>query len=172
MKPVIAPLEGARVRLRPLSEADLPATLAWRNQDHIRQWFFFSDVLTPDQHAGWFAKYALKEDDYVFIIEETTTDTPRPIGQVALYRIDRDQGEAEFGRIMIGNPDDNGKGFAREATTLIVQRFAFDHLGLRRVYLEVFAHNAPAIAVYEKAGFRRVSEADGQVVMEIVRETA
>ncbi|MGQ9907544.1 MAG: GNAT family N-acetyltransferase [Candidatus Flexifilum sp.] len=167
MKPVIAPIEGERIRLRPLAETDLPLTLAWRNQDHIRRWFFHSDIIQPEQHRAWFDKYRAKDDDFVFIIVVKETDTP--IGQVALYRIDRVQQEAEFGRIMIGEASASGKGYAREATQLIVQRFGFEQLGLRRIYLEVFADNAPAIAIYEKCGFRRVGEQGGQILMEIVR---
>jgi RimJ/RimL family protein N-acetyltransferase len=136
------------------------------HQDHIRRWFFHSDIIQPEQHRAWFDKYRAKDDDFVFIIVVKETDTP--IGQVALYRIDRVQQEAEFGRIMIGEASASGKGYAREATQLIVQRFGFEQLGLRRIYLEVFADNAPAIAVYEKCGFRQVGEHDGQVVMEIV----
>ena len=52
-KRIIAPLVNGRVRLRLLEEADLPMTLAWRNQDHIRKWFFHSDVITPEQHRRW-----------------------------------------------------------------------------------------------------------------------
>lgn len=167
MKPVIAPIEGERIRLRPLTEADLPLTLAWRNQDHIRRWFFYSDIIQPEQHRAWFEQYRTRADDFVFIIVEKETNTP--IGQVALYRIDRVQQQAEFGRIMIGEASASGKGYAKAATQLIVQRFGFEQLGLRRIYLEVFANNAPAIAVYEKCGFRQVGEHDGQVVMEIVR---
>ena len=66
----IPPLEAGRIRLRLLEEQDLPRTLAWRNQDHIRRWFFSSEPLTPEQHAGWFARYQQRDDDFVFIIEE------------------------------------------------------------------------------------------------------
>ena len=66
----LPPLQAGRVRLRLLEEQDLPRTLAWRNQDHIRRWFFFSERLTLEQHAGWFARYQQRDDDFVFIIEE------------------------------------------------------------------------------------------------------
>src|SRR5208282_4845185 len=96
----LAPLQAGRIRLRLLEEQDLPRTLAWRNQDHIRRWFFFSERLTPEQHAAWFVSYRQRDDDFVFIIEEAGDG--RPIGQVALYHVDWLAGTAEFGRLMIG----------------------------------------------------------------------
>jgi diamine N-acetyltransferase len=144
----IAPLEAGRVRLRLLEERDLSQTLAWRNQEHIRRWFFSSDPLTPQQHATWFAKYLERDDDFVFVIE---TDL-RPVGQVALYNIDWTAGRAEFGRLMIGEAEAAGRGLAREATEAILD-LAFRQLGLREVYLDVIPENARAIGVYKACGF-------------------
>ncbi len=145
----IAPLESGRVRLRLLAEQDLPLTLAWRNQDAIRRWFFYSQRLTLEQHAAWFARYQQRDDDFVFIIEERNT---RPIGQAALYNIDWHGGTAEFGRLMIGAADAAGRGLAREATAAIVA-LAFEQLGLQEVHLEVLPGNVRAIKVYESCGF-------------------
>jgi RimJ/RimL family protein N-acetyltransferase len=155
-------LPGQRVRLRLLSEGDLETTLAWRNQDRIRKWFFTPDVITPEQHHAWFAKYRERDDDFVFIIEETR-DLGRPVGQVALYRVDWAKGCAEYGRLMIGDAEAAGKGLAREATALLLDA-AFGRWGLREVYLEVMEGNAPAIALYEKCGFGREEGAPPGVV--------
>jgi hypothetical protein len=40
-----------------LRSDDLPLTLRWRNQDQIRRWFFFSDLIAPEEHANWFEQY-------------------------------------------------------------------------------------------------------------------
>jgi len=48
-------------------------TRAWRNQDHIRKWFFHSDPITTEQHLAWWQRYQDRDDDFVFIIEETET---------------------------------------------------------------------------------------------------
>jgi diamine N-acetyltransferase len=159
-KRLIAPRQDERVRLRLLERADLPRTLAWRNQEHIRRWFFFSDPLTPDQHAAWFEQYQQRDDDFVFIIEDVQAGGA-PVGQVALYHIDWPTRRAEFGRLMMGEASAAGKGLARAATRLVL-RIAWEDLALGEVYLEVFANNAAAIAVYEKVGFR-LAERDEQV---------
>ena len=163
----IAPRQDERVRLRLLHADDLPRTLAWRNQDHIRRWFFFSDPLTPQQHAAWFEQYRDRDDDFVFIIEDVQAGGI-PVGQVAIYHIDWPARRAEFGRLMIGEASAAGKGLARLATQMVL-RIAFEDLALDEVYLEVFTNNLAAISVYEKSGFK-VTDQDASVVkMNITR---
>jgi RimJ/RimL family protein N-acetyltransferase len=152
----LADLQDDRVLLRPLAAADLPLTLAWRNRDDIRCCFVHSDVITPDQHQAWFESYCRRDDDFVFIIEERQR-LCRPVGQVSLYHIDWANKRAEYGRLMIGDPAARGQGLASDATRLLLDA-AFKQFGLCEIYLEVFAHNTPAIAVYRSCGF----EASGQ----------
>jgi RimJ/RimL family protein N-acetyltransferase len=153
------PLVNGRVRLRLLEEADLPQTLAWRNQDHIRRWFLTSDVITPEQHREWFEQYRERDDDFVFLIEETIT-LRSPVGQAAIYRIDRERGDAEFGRMLIGDDEARGQGLAQLATDALV-KWAFSDLGLREVYLDVLPDNHAARSVYERCGFEAKQLTDG-----------
>jgi RimJ/RimL family protein N-acetyltransferase len=160
-KPTVAPLQGPRVRLRPLEEADLPRTLGWRNQEHIRPWFVHSDVITPEQHRRWFESYRERDDDFVFLIEEPRV-LRKAVGQISLYRIDWVRRRAELGRLMIGEADASGRGLAREATDLLIA-FATDVWGIREIELEVFETNAPALALYAACGFR-VQERRGSML--------
>jgi RimJ/RimL family protein N-acetyltransferase len=161
--------ENGQVRLRLLRNSDLQLTLHWRNQDHIRRWFFHSDLITPDQHAGWFEQYAERDDDFVFIIEDVQAGG-QPVGQVALYHVDWQGGRAEFGRLMIGEASAAGKGLAFAATQLTLQ-IAFQSLGLREVYLEVYADNSRAIAIYTGAGFQVREQRDQVIEMYITADT-
>lgn len=160
-KRAVEPLRGERVTLRLIEERDLPLTRGWRNQDHIRRWFFNPEPITPKQHAAWFQSYGVRDDDFVFVIEETR-DLMRPVGQVSLYNVDWLSGRAEYGRLMMGDPAASGRGLARAATALLLG-WALGPLQLREVYLEVMADNAPAIAVYRACGFAE-TESGGNVV--------
>ncbi len=60
-------------------------------------------------------------------------------------------GEAFVG-IGIGNRQDWNKGFGTDAM-LVLLRYGFNELNLRRVALSTFEHNARGIRSYEKAGF-------------------
>jgi diamine N-acetyltransferase len=148
----VLPLVSGRIRLRLLQESDLLQTLAWRNQEGVRRWFFYSERITPGQHSNWYAEYVERDDDFVFIIEEIER-LNKPVGQVALYHVDWAAGRAEFGRLMIGEQAARGQGLARVATTLLVDT-ALSSWGLREVYLEVYTDNQPALAIYDACGFR------------------
>ncbi len=160
----VAPIESARLRLRLLEERDLPLTLAWRNRDDIRRWFFHSAPIAPDQHQAWFAAYRERDDDFVFVIEERERGGYRPVGQIALYHVDRQARRGEFGRLMIGPPDAAGKGLATEATRALLAA-APDRLGLAEIHLEVLARNARAIKVYAACGFQVVGRDDAALRM-------
>jgi RimJ/RimL family protein N-acetyltransferase len=155
-KRVIPVTQYSKVRLRLLEEKDLPLTLEWRNQYHIRRWFFNSVVIQPEAHNNWYRQYSGRDDDFVFIIEDIQDDY-RPIGQIAIYHINWQEQKAEYGRLMIGESSASGKGLAHDATKAVLQ-IAFEYLELKEVYLEVFSNNTKAIAVYKKAGFKVTSQ--------------
>jgi len=168
MKRHIAPLatEGARLRL--LEERDLALTRAWRNQDQIRRWFLMSNPITSEQHQEWFRLYKDRDDDFVFVIEETEV-LRRPVGQVSLYQVDWLLGRAEFGRLMIGEEKARGLGLARRVTTLLIDH-AFGPMGLRELYLECLNDNHRALAVYADCGFNVVGQRGPVTLMAIQQE--
>ena len=158
-KLVVSPIEKGRIRLRLLEKTDLPMTLRWRNQDHIRRWFVHSDPISPESHEGWFSEYLERDDDYLFMIEEIR-DLRRPVGQISIYKIDWAEKHGEFGRLLIGDSEARGKGIAKEATHLLLHH-AFTRWGLERIELEVLSDNAPATTIYRDLGFREVSQLNG-----------
>lgn len=142
-------------------------TLAWRNQDHIRKWFFHSDIITPEQHRQWWERYKDRDDDFVFVIEETET-LKTPVGQVSLYRIDWDLRCAEFGRLMIGDTRAAGQGLAKSASARLLAE-ATQVWKLERIRLEVQCGNGAAINIYRQCGFQAdASTADGVCAMTLV----
>jgi diamine N-acetyltransferase len=152
-KRIIDPLVRGPIRLRLLEEADLAQTLAWRNQDHIRKWFFYSEVILPEQHRAWFNDYSQREDDFVFVIEQDTLQGYWPVGQISLYHINWETKRGEYGRVMIGEADAAGKGLAREATQAVLS-IGFEILGLKEIFLEVISTNVRAIRLYKSVGFQ------------------
>ena len=72
------------------------------------------------------------------------------IGECGLYRIDHFNRRCELG-IAIGR-EYWGKGFGQDAVRTLVD-YAFDHLNLNRVALQVLADDPRAVTAYRKAGF-------------------
>ena len=91
-------------------------------------------------------------------------ETRRFIGNIEF--MNRKGDEAEWGIVMTRRMQD--KGYGTEALKRSVE-YGFGELGLRRIYLAVYADNLRAIHVYEKCGFREYDRNDVDVFMETVR---
>lgn len=144
------------IRLRPLAEEDLELLRSWRNHPHIVRWFVDQTVIDSERQKEWYRTYLVKENDLVFMIEETTF-IKQPIGSLSVYHIDRDDGSAEFGRFMIGHPSARGRGYGKQALQAAI-RCCMSELRLQELRLEVFKDNAAAMHLYAEAGFRTVQE--------------
>lgn len=161
----IIPFESNRVILRLLEKADLPLTLSWRNQDQIRKWFLNTAIIMEEQHLTWFEKYKELDNDFIFVILAKDLSN-RAIGQISLYNIDWDTQTAEFGRLLIGETATKGKGFATDATRLLLKH-GLGNMGLKKITLEVKDDNEIAIAIYRAVGFIEASRKNGLIVMAI-----
>jgi RimJ/RimL family protein N-acetyltransferase len=157
------PIQGKRVRLRLLEESDLPLTLSWRNRDSVRIWFTHSEVLTPETHRAWFENYRTRDDDFVFIIElPTDNGAPRAVGQVSVYDIDWSRRTAEIGRLLVGEPDAERRGYGVEAFRLFCGHL-FVELGIRELRAKVLPQNARSLALCRRCGFTRQGMSHGLV---------
>jgi RimJ/RimL family protein N-acetyltransferase len=84
-------------------------------------------------------------------------------------------GTAEFA-FMIGARDQQGKGLGTKFA-LMIHAFAFQWLGLRRVYASIVPHNVASRRVFEKLGYtlddgaeaRGYADEPGDIVMGIDR---
>jgi len=147
----ISTITGTHINLRPLQFSDLPLTLTWRNDPSIRKWFVYSELISWEQHLNFYNKYVTRPDDFIYIIE-FKDEAHTPVGQISLYNLNNEAKTAEFGRLMIGQISERGKGYAEEATALILKD-AILNKGFSEIFLDVFISNQPAIHVYSKLGF-------------------
>lgn len=158
-KPSLPLAQAGVVALEPLAREHLGLTWAWRNRDDIRCWFHHSAFVPWRDHLAWYERYLAAADDCIYIIADPALDLS-PVGQVALYRLDRAAGTAEYGRCMVGDPRARGRGMLEAASRLLMP-FSRDRLGIRRWTLTVKPDNAEAIHIYDKLGFREIGrEAD------------
>ncbi len=143
------PISGPRLRLRSMTEADLPLKVKWYNDPDIRKTLILDEVLELDKTIQWFDAVRDSGARLDLIIE---TDAARPIGQISLVDIDRKNKTAEI-VLVIGEKDCWGKGVMVEAETLLI-RWAFDRLGMDKIRAQTRPENIASLITMKKLGFR------------------
>lgn len=140
---------AARVRLVPLTETHLEATLIWVNDPVLMRLLGRRAHVEAEEHRQWFAQLKDRQDCRYFAVE--TLDSRRHVGNVWLWNIDSVGEQAEV-RILFGDEASRGRGYGSEAINVLAA-IAFDTMKLRRLYAYVFGINPRAKRAFEKAGF-------------------
>jgi RimJ/RimL family protein N-acetyltransferase len=161
--------------LAPLGKDDLPTLFSWINDREQVLWSAPYRPVSESDHETWFREVSARTDVVIFAIKDGAS--ARLVGTCQLTGIEPVHRCAEL-RIRIGEPSFRGLGYGSLAVDELL-RFGFADLNLNRIYLYVFRDNAPALHVYEKAGFvregllREAAHIDGRyvdvVVMAILR---
>lgn len=122
----------------------------WRNQPVVRTGYFYRARISLAGQRRWLAKTLARPDARLWVIE---VPPGRAVGMIGLYDIVRPARSAEFGWLVIGEPDARGRGVATEAMRQVL-RYGFDRLRLHRVTLLVRPGNAAVRRLYRHFGFR------------------
>jgi RimJ/RimL family protein N-acetyltransferase len=152
--------EGGLVQLRSHVVANRPAFQRWyadeeiarllrhdqRPLNEIQSRSYFDTIIMPLSACGM-----------CFAIHESANG--RLIGTTALTDVQGSEYRSALFRIVIGEKDCWGRGYGTEATQLVIEE-AFRRHDLDEVRLEVFRHNARALATYRRVGFRETGSHD------------
>ena len=140
-------LHGTTCDLRPVTEEDLSALLAWYNATDIFKYMGRETPLTmADQHA-WLTTSRSDPGSLVWAVQQR--DTASLIGSITLRNLTDRARRAELG-VILGVA---GSGFGSDAVDAVLSH-AFEVLGIQCVSLEVRGDNRRAITAYMWAGFR------------------
>lgn len=140
------------------------------NGDRIFLSLFRTDDESAAKYARWMSDEAVSANielsgriiDTSFMASWLTERDPYRMGivekssgeLVGYCHIDhRPLADAAWLSINIGEPDARGKGYGTEVVKLL-NKFAFEELGVESIHLDVLESNAGAIRVYEKCGFK------------------
>ena len=143
-------INGERISLRPITDADTDDIVRWRNDPSVRQYFLFRETFTPEMHREWLRNKVETGKVIQYIITER--ESGESVGSVYLRDVDPVNESAEYG-IFIGEPQARGRGLGTETARLFT-RFGLEVLRLHRISLKVLGGNSIAQRSYEKAGFR------------------
>ena len=142
-------LKGKNLTLRTLEKNDLERARAWVNDQQIARLMLRSRHVSVMDQRQWFED--LKKDKSKIIFAIKTVKEKKHIGNMGLYEIDESHKKAKLW-ILLGDKAFWGKGLGKEAVSLLLE-YAFLHLNLKKVWLEVDKENIRAVHCYEKAGF-------------------
>lgn len=143
-----------KIRLIPIQARHTNKIVKWRNNERVRNNFLFQELFTNEMHEGWMEEQVNSSKVIQFII----TVNNHEIGSVYFRDINYEENEAEYG-IFIGEDDYVGKGYGTTVCRMAL-KYAFEILGMQKVFLRVFADNHAAISSYAKNGFVLTDEVE------------
>ncbi len=147
--PQLRTVRSANLLLRPLDKAALPLKVQWYNDPDVSKTLILDEPLELEKTLRWFDKIQNDASRIDWLIEDKNSN---PIGLISLVGIDADQKSAEI-FIVIGEKDCWGKGVMIEAETAVI-RWAFDVLGLEKIWAHARADNIASIITMKKIGFK------------------
>ena len=147
MKPEII---GEKVILRPYREEDAEFFTHWYNNPEVMFECGFHEGTTLEQELKKIRRPEDSDEDWYAVTDKITG---RIVGETGLLRMWPHWRTTDMS-VIIPNPADQGKGYGGEATCLMLAR-AFGHYNMNRVSIGVVGLNAPALAFYDKIGFKQ-----------------
>ena len=147
-----------RVREENFTRGDIERLRRWiRSQEELVRWagtsvgFPFSE---EEANRLYRRAFDTGDSDRLFrVIALGTRGEHDAIGHIELRQVLPEHGTARVGRVLL-DPERRGQGLGLAMVRAVVDH-AFGELALRRLDLEVFPDNAPALRCYESVGFVR-----------------
>lgn len=155
-------LESERLVFEPLSLKYLSnAYVDWLNNKEVNKYLESGGDYTLEK-LETFLKEQEQKDILFWAI--SLKDSKKHIGNIKIDPIDFENNSGEYG-IMMGDADEWGKGYAKEASITIID-YCFNELHLSKITLGVVDQNTAALKLYEKIGFQQESVIDNYGVYE------
>jgi RimJ/RimL family protein N-acetyltransferase len=139
------------VYLRPAERADIPLFVRWFNDYGMSRTLGPRAPMSIPMEEQWFERAVADQGKTGYHFVACLRADDRPIGTLGLFDLDLNNGSAGLG-ISIGDPDDRGRGHGTDMLRALLG-WAFGHLRLERIWLDVYDFNPGARRVYLRVGF-------------------
>lgn len=149
-------IQGNVVQLVAIEFKHLEQTLKWLNDPENILNLTYMPFKNYFQQEKWFKEVSIDDSK----LELAIITGKKHVGQIALHKIDYRNRKANI-VIFIGK-EYWRKGYAKDAVGAL-ERFAFNILGLHKLYTTVYESNKSSIKLFESCGFKR----EGKLVDEI-----
>lgn len=165
-------LHGNKVFLRPITMSDATVEyVTWLNDENVKKGLESPpDNYSLKQLQEYLKNILAEKNTHMFAI--IAKDKNKHIGNIKLHNFNIKSRTCEIG-IMIGDKNYWGRGFGKECCKLAIH-YAFDKLGIAKVWLAVHSNNHAAIKLYENLGFeiegrlKKHTISDGKLVDKII----
>src|SRR5680860_327650 len=139
------------VRLRPIEREDLAFLRDLANDPVVRKNVVGWDwPLSMADQERWFEGGPNTAETQRLIVE---SDRGVPLGMTGLWDIDWRNRSALTALKLGGDPENRGRGYGAAAVQALME-FAFNDVGLHRLYSTILETNLPSLAVYvRKSGW-------------------
>lgn len=147
-------IKGKVVDLKSVIEADAKFILELRQNLDLNK-FISSTSSNLENQRSWIKSYLIREKEkkeFYFIIKDKNSNS---CGTVRIYGIDNEKKECTWGSFMLNKNRPDGASYE---TINLSLKYAFDILNMKKIFLGVHKENKKAIYIYEKVGFKRISQ--------------
>ena len=152
---ITEPLATDRLLLRPFTADDLDDVLAIHERPDVVRYLYW-DVRSRDEVRDLLARRErldrIEREGDALLLAVVRRSDGRVIGELTLRWTSTEHRQGEVGFVF--HPDAQGQGYAREATTVVLD-LAFDRLGLHRVYGRTDGRNGASARLMRRLGMRQ-----------------
>ena len=143
-------LETTRLVLTPISHSHVTDKyVSWLNDVAVYKYLETRGNYTREMLVS-FVDEQIKNDVFMWAIHLKNSNIH--IGNIKIDPINLRHGFGEYG-ILMGDKNEWGKGYAKEASERVIHYFFNEHLFLRKINLGVIKDNVAAVNLYKKLGF-------------------
>ncbi|MBZ5653918.1 MAG: UDP-4-amino-4,6-dideoxy-N-acetyl-beta-L-altrosamine N-acetyltransferase [Acidobacteriia bacterium] len=121
--------------------------LEWRNLPKVADYMYTDHVISPEEHAAWFAR-VLKDPAYKYWI---IVSEGEDVGLVNLYDIDPVNRRCYWAFYVV-SPNVRGKGVGTYAEYTVLN-YVFDELKFEKLCCEVLSFNQGVVEMHRRFGF-------------------
>ena len=158
-------ITGDRVRLRPLREGDLGLRVVWYNDPDVRKTLTVTEQFELEKTRRWFSGTLTNDSRVDFFIESLDG---RPMGVTGLLHMDPEHKTAEC-FCVIGEKAFWGGGLGTEIHSVLIA-WAFEHLGLFKIWASIRTNNPAIYKVVQRLGFQIEGTLRQEMVLEDARQ--
>lgn len=144
------------ISIRKMTLEDIENKVKWINDDRNNQFLHYDLPLVKEKTTQWFEKVKDNPNRYDGIIE----CDQQPVGVIGLLSIDGYQAEYY---ITLGEQDYKGKGIAKEASLLLLNKAFFEYQ-LSQVILYTECENISAQKLFDRIGFKKSGVETGKTL--------